>query len=96
MSNFKKGDLVEVIGSDSRDLDVIGLRFTLEIYEEVYSMTLREHVYTWRTPLKGFSARECYLRKVNPDGDNLSEFTFDELMDDLKYTKQKEKANEYE
>lgn len=84
MSNFKKGDLVEVIGSDG-GYNVAGLRFILEVYEEKYSINIKEYVYAWRTPVEGFHARECYLKKVNPDGDNLSEFTFDELMNNLKF-----------
>lgn len=81
---FKKGDLVEVIGSDGGREDVLGLRFNLEHYEEVLSLDIFEYVYAWRTPLEDFSARECYLKKVNPDGDELSSESFDQIMESLK------------
>lgn len=81
---FKKGDLVEVVGSDSGREDVIGLRFSLEHYEEILSLDIFEYVYAWRTPLADFSARGCYLKKVNPDGDELSSGSFDQIMESLK------------
>lgn len=83
--SLKKGDLVEVIGSDSGMQEVVGLRFTLEFYEELYSITTGEVIYAWLTPIIGFAARECYLRKVNPDGDELSDESFESLMSKLKY-----------
>lgn len=108
MSNFKKGDLVEIINHPTR-VDLLGERFTLckGGYKNLLdfdgkSVTCK---FVWETPFKSileeFKDRnihlsEEFLKKVNPDGDNLSEFTFDELMSDLRYNKQKEKANEHE
>lgn len=84
---FKKGDLVEITGSDSGREDIIGLRFVLEESVEVFSIDLWKHVYAWRTPVKDHYARECYLKKVNPDGDELSSESFEEIMKSLKSKK---------
>lgn len=81
---FKKGQLVEVTGSDSGRKDVIGVRFLLGEYGLVYSITIDDQVYAWATPICDFSARECYLKLVNPDSEESSEFAFEELMLDLK------------
>lgn len=91
MSNFKKGDLVEVIDSLSFP-DLIGERFNLTTFTGVaYAEKLGEvrGGNFWSSPFKDFDGaiigfRQDHLRKVNPDGDNLSEYTFEELMNNLK------------
>lgn len=98
MSNFKKGDSVEVVESPYYP-EYVGERFVLTESSVVEGLHSKETFKAWLTPFRNsrgsIYANEKYIRKVNPDGDNLSEFTFDELMNDLKYTKQKEKSNEY-
>lgn len=104
MSNFKKGDLVEVVNHPTRE-DLLGERFTLckgsckNILDFDGKSIIRKFV--WETPFKSiledFRDRnvhlsEDFLRKVNPDGDNLSEYTFEELMNNLKLPN-KEKQN---
>ncbi|APC44491.1 hypothetical protein [Pseudoalteromonas phage PH357] len=104
MSNFKKGDLVEVVNHPTR-ADLLGERFKLckgshkNILDFDGKSVIRKFV--WETPFKSiledFRDRnvhlsEDFLRKVNPDGDNLSEYTFEELMNNLKLPN-KEKHN---
>lgn len=81
---FKKGDLVEIIGSDRGIKDVMGVRFILEHRKNVFSKNILEHVYGWETPIECHFAREIYLKKVNPDGDELCSQSFDEIMKSLK------------
>ena len=88
----KKGDLVEIIGSDANDKSVLGKRFILDKYDTVFSITLGREISAWETPYTtwkglGFYAKECYLKKINPDGDEISNLTFEELMGKLKTNK---------
>lgn len=89
--SLKKGDLVEVIGcSHPRFSEIIGSRFTLE--EEIVIET-GEYLGCkgWMSPFSSeyylFAPLEKYLRKVNPDGDELSDESFNSLMTKLKSTK---------
>lgn len=92
MSNFKKGDLVEVIGSVSFP-QFIRERFILTSYDSVcYNEVTKEvlNIKNWRSPFRvdglerevGFL--EEHLKKINPDTDEKSNFTFEELMDKMK------------
>ena len=84
---LKKGDLVEVIGClDSRFNKFIGERFTLNEKTPVpIGGNLTEG---WWSPFQAegkiFTPLEKYLRKVNPDGDELSDESFESLMIKLK------------
>lgn len=86
--SLKKGDLVEVIGCfDLRfNKKFIGERFTLN--EKIPVSLGAARGVGWRSPFqtegKIFAPLEKYLRKVNPDGDELSDESFEELMTKLK------------
>ncbi len=85
--SLKKGDLVEVIGCfASRFNKFIGERFTLNEKTPV-SLGATRGV-GWRSPFqtegRTFAPLEKYLRKVNPDGDEISDESFEELMTKLK------------
>ncbi len=92
MSNFKKGDLVEVIGSISFP-EFIGERFTLEDNSTstyIESTGEIEDMFVWESPFRKvgitriIAFQEKHLRKINPDSDEKSAFTFEELMDTMK------------
>lgn len=92
MSNFKKGDLVEIIGSVSFP-QFIGERFTLENNSSKAcnkSTGEIEDVFVWYSPFRKASInrtiafQEKHLKKINPDTDKKSNFTFEELMDKIK------------
>lgn len=99
MSNFKRGDLVEVIDSLSFP-ELIGYRFNLTVYKEKAYAEKLDEVHDgvfWSSPFKDYDGAvigflQAHLRKVNPDGDNLSEYTFEDLMNNLKLPN-KEKEN---
>ena len=85
--SLKKGYLVEVIGCfDPKFNKFIGERFTLNEKTLVSIGAVRG--IGWRSPFqtegKIFAPLEKYLRKVNPDGDELSDESFEELMTKLK------------
>lgn len=87
---LKKGDLVEIIGcSDTRFSKFVGERFILSEVTVLSTGELRGSV-GWRSPFRiegcRFSPIEKYLRKVNPDGDELSNESFNEIMNKLKNT----------
>ena len=91
---FKKGDLVEVIGSVSFP-ELIGERFTLSTKDTaamcaIEDFKLREGEF-WLSPFRNpldhdltISFKSEHLRKVNPDGDELSSDSFDAIMKSLK------------
>lgn len=95
MSNFKKGDLVEVVESPYCP-EYIGERFVLTESSVIEGLHSKKIFKAWLTPFRNshgsIYANEKYIRKVNPDGDNLSEYTFEELMNNLKLPN-KEKEN---
>lgn len=84
MSNFKKGDLVEIVKTFNYP-ELLGERFILgevEFWEN-------SEVFMWATPFKGDGGSDIYtseiqLKKINPDTDEKSNFTFEELMDKMK------------
>jgi len=83
MSKFKKGQLVEVI-NDDRHPQYNGTRFTIEgrYMSEVHG----QYMYHLPKSLQSEGAvicREENLKAVNPDNDEQSDFTFNELMSDL-------------
>ena len=89
---FKKGDLVEVIGSGSFP-ELIGERFTLSIKESSARLVIedlkRVEGEFWLSPFKSVRDKSInfkneHLRKVNPDGDELSSDSFDQIMESLK------------
>lgn len=85
--SLKKGDLVEIVGCfDSEFNKFIGERFTLN--EKTTAAVGGNFGIGWRSPFetknKIFAPLEKYLRKVNPDGDELSDESFEELMTKLK------------
>ena len=91
MAKFSKGQLVELIESDKGN---IGYRFIITTWkkEGYWSKDGSTHnkgvVYKtdMRSTRKGrfLYAPESFLKLVNPDGDEQSEFTFDELINELK------------
>lgn len=85
--SLKKGDLVEIIGCRNPSLNkFIGKRFILNVSTLVKMGD--SYVRGWRSPFETrtliFSPAEKYLRKVNPDGDELSSESFESLMLKLK------------
>ena len=85
--SLKKGDLVEVIGCRSLDFKrFVGERFILN--ERTLTSTGDSFRWGWRSPFETeyqiFSPLEEYLRKVNPDGDKLSNESFESLLSKLK------------
>lgn len=95
---FKKGDLVEVIGLVSYS-HMNGERFILgagKFSEAIYPEGEVSYGFVWKTPFPAdlhpnkedaVWIEECYLKKINPDGDELSNLTFEELMGKLKTNK---------
>ena len=85
--SLKKGDLVEVIGClDTKFIKFIGERFILN--EKTLTSIGDNFGSGWRSPFKEgnqiFAPLEKYLRKVNPDGDELSDESFESLLEKLK------------
>ena len=84
---FKKGDLVEILDNPFYP-NLKGERFVLNVSQYATGLYSGEDFLGWKTPFSEFSrpiyARESFLKKVNPDGDELSSFTFTELMNKLK------------
>ena len=96
MSNFKKGDLVEVIGLVDYE-ELRGERLVLDKGENINAILCdgTENVcFAWETPFRGYQHEgyeedflwvgEENLRKINPDTNEKSNFTFEELMDTMK------------
>lgn len=86
--SLKKGDLVEVIGCSDPVFDgFIGNRFTLEV-EVILSSGKYSDCKGWMSPFSSegylFAPLEKYLRKVNLDGDERSDESFESLMKKLK------------
>lgn len=88
--SLKKGDLVEVIGCLNTEFNkFVGERFILN--ERTLTSTGDSFKWGWRSPFETedqiFSPLEKYLRKVNPDGDELAGESFESLMTKLKSSK---------
>ena len=82
---FNKGQLVEVI-NDPNDPRFIGCRFVVSACK--YRADIGHFMYALPERLQDefqvvLSAREHNLKLVNPDNDEQSDFTFNELMSDL-------------
>jgi len=77
MSKFKKGDLVEVI-SDGWYGITVGERFNITTWKNK----------GFKSPIKVAGERIYYpsnhLKKINPDTDEKSSLTFEQLMDKIK------------
>ncbi len=85
--SLKRGDLVEVVGCfDPKFNKFIGERFTLN--EKTTFLIEGNFDIGWQSPFKTegkiFAPLGKCLRKVNPDGDELSDESFEELMAKLK------------
>lgn len=91
---FKKGDLVEFTGLIAYS-HMNGERFVL--HESKYSKAVCpkgsvSSGLVWKTPFSAdlhptkdtLWAEESFLKKINPDGDEISSLTFEELMGKLK------------
>ena len=86
---FKKGDLVEIIHVQYYE-ELLGERFILDKYEKYYNQVTHVWEWGWETPFPTRSGRgntvcsEDKLKKINPDTDEKSSFTFEELLGKLK------------
>ena len=88
--SLKKGDLVEVIDSVSYP-EFIGYRYTL-VDSETGVLSKAQDIFhkgiVWESPFidEGLIVcfMEAHLRKVNPDGDEVSDESFESLMTKLK------------
>lgn len=92
---FKKGDLVEIVNHPNR-VDLLGERFTLQVgeFRDYYLNATDREIrsgFVWDTPfpsihLKGTTivVSEDQIKKINPDTDETSSFTFEELLGKLK------------
>jgi len=86
---FKRGQLVEITKSYAGNE---GKRFV--ITDSEYGITVKsegKHVNIYKNDLPstkegstGYYVAEAHIKLVNPDNDEESEFTFEELMLDLK------------
>ena len=88
--SLKKGDLVEVIGClNTKFNKFVGERFILN--ERKITSTGASFRWGWGSPFETgdqiFCPLEKYLRKVNPDGDELAGESFESLMSKLKSAK---------
>lgn len=84
MAKFKRGQLVEVTKSSKGNK---GHRFVVTVAEVdngIDGTSYRTDMYSAISKGKCLWAAEGHLKLVNPDGDDKSEFTFDELMSDLR------------
>ena len=86
--SLKKGDLVEIIGCNNPEFSkFIGRRFILEFKSTLVVGACRGMV-GWKSPFETdrlvFTPLEKYLRKVNLDGDERSDESFESLMKKLK------------
>jgi len=87
---YKKGQLVEVYGL-TKDISVNGERFIVtdsgnadSLVFEIHRNQAGNYYYTGITKnLCKIWIKENNLKAINPDGDEQSDFTFNELMSDL-------------
>lgn len=85
---FKKGDLVEIIHVQQYT-ELLGVRFVLDTYCNYYNDITNKWESGWDVPIvtKCGTLTVCSedkLKKINPDTDETSNFTFEELLGKLK------------
>jgi len=87
---FKKGDLVEIIYvHQHKNKSLLGKRFVLNESSKYYNPLKNDYEFGWFLPFTTkegniIACSEDKLKKINPDGDELSDLTFEELMRKLK------------
>jgi len=99
MNKFNKGDLVELIESEQGNNT--GVRFIITECEIDNLMNMDGSMdpptTIYETPLISHDGRkawapESWLKRVNPDGDSLSDFTMEELLLDINSNLIKDKS----